>query len=308
MATKKKTRRASKSKGRKNPKSANNGKAKVNPDAKDLRTTADGPFPYDKKMKTKKYEKFLIKLQIELLKVQRWVKESGQKIAIVFEGRDAAGKGGTIKRFTQHLNPRGARVVALSKPTDAERGQWYFQRYVAHLPTDGEIVFLDRSWYNRAGVEPVMGFCTPEGYQRFIHQVPHFEEAIIESGLWLFKLWFDVSRDEQRRRMKSRQQDPLKHWKISPMDLPAMERWDDYTKARDGMFLYTDTGHAPWTVIRSDDKKRARIGAILSVLNRLPYPDKDAEVVRAPDPHIVGTVPEMVPLEGRFMFAEMDGS
>ena len=306
MATKKKTRRASNSKTRKSAKSTSNGKSK--PAAVHGRWTADGPFPYEKKLKTKKYQKFLVKLQIELLKVQNWAKQTSQKIAIIFEGRDAAGKGGTIKRFTQHLNPRGARVVALNKPTDVERGQWYFQRYIAHLPTAGEIVFFDRSWYNRAGVEPVMGFCSPQDYQRFIHQVPHFEEAIIESGLWLFKLWFDVGRDEQRGRMESRQKDPLKHWKISPMDLPAMERWDDYTKARDGMFLYTDTGHAAWTVVRSDDKKRARIAAILSVLNRLPYPDKNSDVVTTPDPLIVGTAAEMFPLERRFMFGETSDS
>ena len=306
MATKKKTRRASSSKTRKSARSTSNGKSK--PGAVRGRWTADGPFPYEKKLKTKKYEKSLVKLQIELLKVQNWAKQTGQKIAIIFEGRDAAGKGGTIKRFTQHLNPRGARVVALNKPTDVERGQWYFQRYISQLPTDGEIVFFDRSWYNRAGVEPVMGFCNPQDYQRFIHQVPHFEEAIIESGLWLFKLWFDVSRDEQRCRMELRQKDPLKHWKISPMDLPAMERWDDYTKARDGMFLYTDTGHAPWTVVRSDDKKRARIAAILSVLNRLPYPDKNSDVVTTPDPLIVGTAAEMLPLERRFMFGETSDS
>jgi polyphosphate kinase 2 len=268
------------------------------------RQNADGPYPYDSKIKTKDYEQILVKLQIELLKVQYWAKDTGQKIVIIFEGRDAAGKGGTIKRFREHLNPRGARVVALEKPNDTERGQWYFQRYIAHLPTAGEIVFFDRSWYNRAGVEPVMGFCTPDLYQRFIHQVPGLEEAIIQSGTHLFKLWFDVSREEQRRRIMARKKDPLKHWKLSPMDYKSMDHWDDYTKARDGMFLYTDTREAPWIVIRSDDKKRARIGAILAVLNRLPYPDKDRKVVVPPDPLIVGTVKEMFPLEGRFMFAE----
>ncbi|QDT50659.1 Polyphosphate kinase 2 (PPK2) [Symmachiella dynata] len=266
--------------------------------------SADGPYPYDKKLKSKQYDKLLLALQIELMKVQKWVRESKQKIAIVFEGRDAAGKGGTIKRFLQHLNPRLARVVALPKPTEAQLGQWYFQRYVAHLPTRGEITFFDRSWYNRAGVEPVMGYCTPEDYQRFIHQVPGFEAAQIASGLHLFKFWFDVSRKEQRRRIESRQDDPLKHWKLSPMDFEAMQRWDDYTKARDGMFLFTDTNHAPWTIIRSDDKRRARIGAMQEFLHRLPYPDKNESIAVAPDPLIVGPVSTMLPLEGRFMFAE----
>ena len=270
------------------------------------RPTADGPYPYDDRMKRKPYERELRDLQIELLKVQRWAQESGEKIVIVFEGRDAAGKGGTIKRFTEHLNPRGARVVALAKPTDIEKGQWYFQRYAAHLPTRGEIVLFDRSWYNRAGVEPVMGFCTPEDYQRFIHQAPYIERGIIESGARLFKLWFDVSRDEQRRRIKSRKTDPLKHWKLSPMDAKSIAHWDDYTKARDGMFLYTDTDQAPWTIVRSDDKKRARLGAIRRVLAALDYPDKNEKVAHDPDPLIVGSVAEMFPLEGRFMFADAD--
>jgi polyphosphate kinase 2 len=267
------------------------------------RPTADGPYPYDDRMKRKPYERQLYDFQIELLKVQRWAKESGEKIVVIFEGRDAAGKGSTIKRFTEHLNPRGARVVALDKPGDVERGQWYFQRYTAHLPTRGEIVLFDRSWYNRAGVEPVMGFCSPDDYQRFIHQAPYFERGLIQSGVRLFKLWFDVGRDEQRRRIKSRKTDPLKHWKLSPMDDKSIAHWGDYTKARDGMFLYTDTDEAPWTVIRSDDKKRARLGAIRTVLAGLDYPQKDTKAARAPDPLIVGPVKEMFPLEGRFMFA-----
>ena len=271
-----------------------------------LRFNCDGPYPYDKKLSREKYDEILVKLQIELNKVQNWAQETGQKIVVVFEGRDAAGKGGTIKRFREHLNPRGARVVALLKPNDAERGQWYFQRYIAHLPTKGEIVFFDRSWYNRAGVEPVMGYCTPQDYQRFIHQVPGLEQALIASGIRLFKLWFDVSRKEQRRRMGSRKKDPLKHWKLSPIDHESMLRWDDYTKARDGMFLFTDTKHAPWTIIRSDDKKRARIGAILSVLHNLPYPNKDESVIGPPDPLVVGSASEMAPLDGRFMFADAD--
>ncbi|MEM9656855.1 MAG: polyphosphate kinase 2, partial [Planctomycetota bacterium] len=248
----------------------------------------DAPYPYSEKLQTKRYEKALVRLQIELLKMQNWLKASGQKVVILFEGRDAAGKGGTIKRFTQHLNPRGSRVVALDKPSEVERGQWYFQRYVAHLPTAGEIVFFDRSWYNRAGVEPVMGFCTPEDYQRFIHQAPHFEQGVIESGVRLFKMWFDVGREEQRRRIESRATDPLKHWKLSPMDFKSMNHWDAYTRARDGMFLYTDTSLAPWTVIRSDDKKRARLGAMLHVLHSVDYADKDEEAGRAHDQRVWG--------------------
>lgn len=264
----------------------------------------DGPYPYATKMKTKKYEKTLVNLQVELNKVQEWAEATGQKIVVIFEGRDAAGKGGTIKRFREHLNPRRARVVALPKPNDAERGQWYFQRYMAHLPTEGELVFFDRSWYNRAGVEPVMGFCTPQDYKRFLHQVPSVEESLIESGIRLFKLWFDVGRDEQRKRIADRGKDALKRWKLSPMDHESMARWDAYTKARDAMFLFTDTTNAPWTIIRSDDKKRARISAILAVLNALPYPAKNEEVVTPCDPLIVGRVPDMLPMEGRFMFAD----
>jgi polyphosphate kinase 2 len=305
MATKRKLRKRTKMAGETSrPNGKEQGAKSGSAISSAQRPSIYAPYPYDQKLEEKPYLKLLTQLQIELLKVQRWCKTDGQKVAIVFEGRDAAGKGGTIGRFREHLNPRGARVVALEKPTDAERGQWYFQRYVAQLPTNGEIVFFDRSWYNRAGVEPVMGFCTPKDYQRFIHQVPHFEQSLIESGLHLFKLWFDVGRKEQRRRLLSRKTDPLKLWKVSPMDDASMARWDDYTKARDGMFLYTHTPLSPWTVIRSDDKNRARIGAILSVLNRLPYPEKDAQVVTAPDPLIVGSVDQMVPLEGRFMFAD----
>lgn len=266
----------------------------------------EGPYPYADKLKTKEYEQTLRLLQIELIHVQRWVKEQKERVVIIFEGRDAAGKGGTIKRFTEHLNPRGARVVALPAPTETERGQWYFQRYVAHLPTRGEIVFFDRSWYNRAGVEPVMGFCTPDDYQRFIHQVAHFEQALIESGIHLLKLWFDVSRKEQKDRIESRQKDPLKQWKLSPMDYESMQRWPQYTKARDALFLFTHSTLAPWTIIRSDDKKRARINAVLAVLNRLAYPVSNPAVVVPPDPQIVGCPGDMANLRGRFMFANGD--
>ena len=250
-------------------------------------------------MDKKQYEETLERLQIELLKMQSWVKDQEQKVVVVFEGRDAAGKGGTIKRFMEHLNPRGARVVALPKPSEVERGQWYFQRYVAHLPTRGEIVFFDRSWYNRAGVEPVMGFCTPKDYQRFIHQVPEFETGIIQSGTHLFKLWFDVSRKEQRKRIEARKKDPLKHWKLSPMDDAAMAKWVEYTKARDGMFLYTNTARSPWRIVRSDDKKRARLAAMRTVLKALAYHHRDAAIVHAADSRSARTVAEVFPVTGR---------
>lgn len=263
---------------------------------------AYGPYPYDSRMDKKEYQKTLRALQIELLKVQSWAKRTDQKIAVIFEGRDAAGKGGTIKRFREHLNPRGARVVALEKPNETERGQWYFQRYIAHLPTHGEIVFFDRSWYNRAGVEPVMGFCSVQDYQRFMHQVPLFEHMLIDSGMRLFKLWFDVGREEQRKRIESRKSDPLKHWKLSPMDRESMRRFDSYTRARDAMFLQADTKDAPWKVIRSDCKRRARINAMLVVLNGLDYPDKDQQFVKPPDRKIAGTASDMFPMEGRMIF------
>ncbi len=223
-------------------------------------------------------------MQIELLKLQSWVKAENQRVVIIFEGRDAAGKGGTIKRFREHLNPRGARVVALEKPNDAERNQWYFQRYVSQLPTGGEIVFFDRSWYNRAGVERVMGFCTPEEYLEFMRQAPELERSLINSGTHLFKLWFAVDRREQRKRIEARRNDPMKHWKLSPLDDIAISKWDEYTEARRLMFYYTDTEHAPWTVVLSDDKRRARVGAIRHVLHNIEYAGKDVEIVGAPDP------------------------
>jgi polyphosphate kinase 2 len=216
------------------------------------------------------------------------VKETGQKVVILFEGRDAAGKGGTIKRFMEHLNPRGARVVALEKPTETERGQWYFQRYVQHLPTAGEIVLFDRSWYNRAGVERVMGFCTNDEYLEFMRQAPEFERNLVRSGIHLIKFWFSVSREEQRRRFKERQVHPLKQWKLSPIDLASLDKWEDYTKAKEAMFFYTDTADAPWTVIKSDDKKRARLNAMRYVLHKLPYTNKDPERIGLLDPLLVG--------------------
>lgn len=239
------------------------------------------------KMKSEEYEDLKLKLQIELLKLQNWVKKSGTRIVILFEGRDAAGKGGTIKRFTEHLNPRGARVVALDKPLDREKGQWYFQRYIDHMPTAGEIVLFDRSWYNRAGVERVMGFCTPTQHLEFLRQAPVFERMIVNDGIMLFKLWFSVSKDEQKKRFLERNTDPLKQWKLSPIDLASLDKWDDYTKAKEEMFFHTDTADAPWTVIKSDDKKRARVNAMLYVLSNVNYDGKDLSVVHAPDPLIV---------------------
>lgn len=253
-------------------------------------TTAPLPasYPYRTRMRRKDYEAQKQKLQIELLKVQNWVKSTGQRIVILFEGRDAAGKGGTIKRYMEHLNPRGARVVALEKPSDQERGQWYFQRYINHLPTAGEMVFFDRSWYNRAGVERVMGFCSPLEYLEFLRQTPEFERMLVNSGVRLFKYWFSVSREEQLRRFISRRDDPLKHWKLSPIDIKSLDKWDDYTEAKKSMFFHTDTADAPWTVVKSDDKKRARLNCMRHFLHELPYPGKDGHVACAPDPLLVG--------------------
>ena len=245
-------------------------------------------YPYKRRMRRAQYEARKQELQIELLKVQNWVKETGQRILCIFEGRDAAGKGGTIKRFTEHLNPRGSRVIALEKPTDEERGQWYFQRYVEQLPTKGEIVFFDRSWYNRAGVEKVMGFCAPAEYMEFMRQVPDFERMLVRSGITLFKFWFSVSREEQLRRFNSRQNDPLKHWKLSPVDVQSLDLWDDYSEAKEAMFFYTHTADAGWTVVRSDDKKRARLNCMRHFLSALRYPGPDEEVNLTPDPKIVG--------------------
>ena len=245
-------------------------------------------YPYPARMRAREYETLKTSLQIELLKVQKWVKEAGQRIVTLFEGRDAAGKGGTIKRFMEHLNPRLARVIALDKPSDAERGQWYFQRYIQHFPTHGEMVFFDRSWYNRAGVERVMGFCTPQEYLEFLRQCPEFERMLVNSGVRLVKYWFSVSRQEQMRRFISRRDDPLKQWKLSPLDIRSLDRWDDYSEAKKDMFFHTDTGDAPWVVIKSDDKKRARINCLRHFLSLLDYPDKDLQVASPPDPLLVG--------------------
>ncbi len=254
----------------------------------------NGTYPYKTKIRKAIYEKHKEELQVELLKVQNWVKETGERIIVIFEGRDAAGKGGTIKRFMEHLNPRAARVVALEKPTDRERGQWYFQRYVSHLPTEGEMVFFDRSWYNRAGVERVMGFCDSQQYLEFMRQVPDLERMLVRSGIRLFKFWFSVTHEEQERRFVQREGDPLKHWKLSPVDKESQGKWSEYTDAKEAMFFYTDTADAPWTIIKSDDKKRARLNCMQHFLSNLDYPGKDARVLHGPDPLIVGSSSQVI--------------
>ena len=251
-------------------------------------------YPYDKKMTRREYESEKRLLQIELLKLQRWIKDEGERIIIIFEGRDAAGKGGAIKRMMEHLNPRGAHVVALEKPSDRERSQWYFQRYIQHLPAAGEIVLFDRSWYNRAGVERVMGFCSQEEYVQFLHQTPVFEQMLIDSGIRLYKFWFSVSRKEQFERFTSRQDDPLKQWKLSPVDLASLDKWEDYSRAKEAMLMHTHKSLTPWTVIKSDDKKRARLAAMKLILNSMPYTNKNDEVVTEADPLIVSSADEVL--------------
>jgi polyphosphate kinase 2 len=259
-----------------------------NPDEELAGGWREGVYPYRHRMLRRNYEKQKYKLQVELLKLQAWVKATGQRVVILFEGRDAAGKGGTIKRMMEHLNPRGARVVALEKPSDTEKGQWYFQRYVQHLPTAGEIVMFDRSWYNRAGVERVMGFCSQDEYLAFLRQTPDFERHLVSSGITLVKLWFSVSQEEQRRRFQQRKVHPLKQWKLSPVDLASLDKWDDYTRAKEAMFAHTDTADAPWIVVKSDCKKRARLNAMRYVLSRLPYEGKSDDPQMAIDSLIVG--------------------
>jgi len=261
---------------------------KRHPDEELSTAWREGAYPYQNLMSRRAYEKQKYLLQVELLKLQAWVRETGQRVIILFEGRDAAGKGGTIKRLMEHLNPRGARVVALEKPTDTERSQWYFQRYIQHLPAAGEIVLFDRSWYNRAGVERVMGFCSDSEYQDFLQQAPEFERHLVRSGIHLFKFWFSVSQKEQRRRFREREVHPLKQWKLSPVDIASLDKWDAYTQAKEAMFARTDTADAPWTVIRSDCKKRARLNAMRYILNRFSYTNRDPEHVGLVDPLIVG--------------------
>ena len=253
-----------------------------------------GTYPYQEKIGRRAYEDRKAALQVELLKVQDWVRATDQKIVLLFEGRDAAGKGGSIKRFMEHLNPRGARVVALDKPTEKERSQWFFQRYVEHLPAGGEIVLFDRSWYNRAGVERVMGFCTPNEYLEFMRQTPDLERMLTRSGVRLFKYWFSVTKEEQARRFAARENEPLKKWKLSPIDKQSLNKWDDYTEAKEAMFFYTDTADAPWTVIKSNDKRRARLAAMTHFLAALDYPGKDHALIGQPDPKIAGSSRQVV--------------
>jgi len=269
----------------------------VDPDMALSKGWREGAYPYMNLLSRKSYERQKYRLQVELLKLQAWVKHTGQRVVILFEGRDAAGKGGAIKRFMEHLNPRGARVVALEKPSEVERGQWYFQRYVEHLPTRGEIVLFDRSWYNRAGVERVMGFCSDAEYDEFLRQVPEFERQLVRSGVRVFKFWFSVSQAEQRRRFKERRAHPLKQWKLSPVDMASLDKWDDYTRAKEAMFVHCDTSDAPWTVIKSDCKKRARLNAMRYLLSRMPYTNADRASIGAVDPLIVGR-PSLVSTAG----------
>ena len=244
-------------------------------------------YPYDERLAVADYEEQKYLLQVELLKFQTWQQRTGARHVLLFEGRDAAGKGGTIKRFMEHLNPRYARTVALAKPSDRERNQWYFQRFVAHLPTSGEMVLFDRSWYNRAGVERVMGFASDGEYEQFMDQVPLFEQMLVASGVMLTKLWFSVTRSEQRTRFIIRQVDPVRQWKLSPIDLESLDKWEAYTEAKEQMFLRTDTEVAPWTTIKSNDKKRARLNAMRFFLAKVDYDGKDEDAVGAPDPQIV---------------------
>jgi polyphosphate kinase 2 len=266
----------------------------VLPDWVEERSLKAGGFPYDKKMKDKDYEELLENLQIELVKLQAWLQASGQRVMALFEGRDAAGKGGTIFVVRQYMNPRSARNVALPKPTETERGQWYYQRYVEHFPTAGEFVTFDRSWYNRAGVEPVMGFCTPEQHERFLAETPNFEKLIVDEGIHFFKFWLDIGRETQLKRFYERRHNPLKQWKFSPMDIAGMTKWDDYTRARDEMISRTHTRHAPWVVVRANDKKRSRIEVIRHLLRSLAYEGRDLEVIGKPDHEIVLPGPELL--------------
>jgi polyphosphate kinase 2 len=259
-------------------------------DGTEVDTWKEG-YPYDRRLMRDEYENEKRRLQIELLKLQNWAKDVGTRFVIVFEGRDAAGKGGTIKRFMEHLNPRGARVVALEKPSPREQTLWYFQRYIEHLPAAGEIVLFDRSWYNRAGVERVMGYCDDRQYMEFLRQAPRFEELLVQDGILLCKFWFSVSQGEQHTRFLIRRIDPVRQWKLSPIDLASLSHWDDYTEARNRMFAETDTDLAPWTVVKSNDKRRGRLNAMRHVLAGIDYEGKDPSVATVPDPLIVGRAP-----------------
>ena len=258
----------------------------IDPQGKAVDTWREN-YPYDDRMPREEYDELKYGLQVELLKFQNWAQDTQTRHVLIFEGRDAAGKGGTIKRFMEHLNPRSARVVALTKPTSTELGQWYFQRYVSHLPTAGEIVLFDRSWYNRAGVERVMDFCSDEQYRTFMRQAPLFEQMLLESGVAVTKLWFSVTQQEQRTRFAVRQLDPVRRWKLSPMDLESLDKWEAYSDAKEEMFLHTDSDHAPWHTIKSNDKKRGRVNALRLFLSLVDYAGKDEQMVLAPDPLLV---------------------
>jgi polyphosphate kinase len=267
-----------------------NGPVLVLRDGKVAETWREG-YPYHDRLSRKDYDAAKRGLQIELLKLQRHIKSIGGRLVIVFEGRDAAGKGGTIKRFMENLNPRGARVVALERPTEREQSEWYLQRYVAHLPKAGEIVLFDRSWYNRAGVERVMGFCAEGECEEFLREAPEFERMLARDGIMLIKFWFSVTRSEQLSRFVSRQLDPVKKWKLSNVDLASLDKWDAYTEAKEATFFFTDVAEAPWTVVKSNDKRRARLEAMRYVLSRVHYEGRDDDLVSRPDPLIVGPVP-----------------
>jgi len=266
------------------------------PDWVEKRALTSGGFPYDKKLDLDEYEATLEKLQIELVKQQAWLLSTGSRVLSIFEGRDAAGKGGTINAIRQNMNPRTARNVALTKPTETERGEWYFQRYVEHFPTSGEFVTFDRSWYNRAGVEPVMGFCTPEQHAKFLMEAEHFERMIVNDGIHFFKFWLDIGREAQLKRFHDRRHSPLRNWKFSPMDVAGMAKWDDYTKRRDEMLEHTHSPHAPWIIVRANDKRRARVEVIRRILQSVPYADRDLDAIGKPDQKIIGEGPEFLRL------------
>ena len=266
----------------------------VFPEVLEKAKMASGGYPYEKKLKRSKYEQDLETLQIEMVKVQEWVRETDERIVIVFEGRDAAGKGGSIKALTQYTNPRHVRVVALSKPSDVERGQWYFQRYAQQLPTQGEIVLFDRSWYNRAGVEPVMGFCSPEQTEKFLKDAPRFEQMIMDSGTKLFKFWLNIGQEMQLRRFHDRRHSQLKHWKLSPIDIKALDKWNEYTAARNLMLEHTHNEATPWVILRANDKRRARLNMMRHVLLSLDYEGKDEAAIGEIDSNILGFGPSFL--------------
>ncbi|MFP5076583.1 polyphosphate kinase 2 [Rhizobium sp. YIM 134829] len=259
------------------------------PDWVTKKALSSGGYPYDKKLDKDTFKTELERLQIELVKVQAWQQATGKRVIVLFEGRDAAGKGGAIHEIRAYMNPRTARIVALTKPTETEQGQWYYQRYITHFPSAGEFILFDRSWYNRAGVEPVMGFCTPEQYEHFLAQTPHFETMIVDEGIALIKIWLEIGREMQLMQFHQRRHDPLKVWKLSPMDIEALTRWDDYTEKRDRMFKETHTDKAPWTIVRANDRRRARLNVIRHILTRLDYAGKDKDAIGEIDRKIVAT-------------------